>query len=259
MTLSFGDRTACAVLSTLGAGCHGGHGSGITERGALYCAERKGRAKMQQELFNGRYFEQKVRWKDLNAQISCEGLPEEELERLEEEGPKYQYGEGCLSDGVLGAWLAELAGLPEIIDRNMIESHLLSVFRYNFKDDLSGHANPQRPGYALGKEGGLLLCTWPKGGKPSLPFVYSDEVWTGIEYQVATHLMMHGYLDEAVQIIRTTRSRYDGIRSATLTTNTSAATGTPAPWHPMPVSRHSLGHGMTPHRKRFTCTRNARK
>lgn len=165
---------------------------------------------MQQELFNGRYFEQKVRWKDLNAQISCEGLPEEELERLEEEGPKYQYGEGCLSDGVLGAWLAELAGLPEIIDRNMIESHLLSVFRYNFKDDLSGHANPQRPGYALGKEGGLLLCTWPKGGKPSLPFVYSDEVWTGIEYQVATHLMMHGYLDEAVQIIRTTRSRYDG-------------------------------------------------
>ena len=62
--------------------------------------------------------------------------------RQEEEGPKYQYGEGCLSDGVLGAWLAELAGLPEIIDRNMIESHLLSVFRYNFKDDLSGHANP---------------------------------------------------------------------------------------------------------------------
>ena len=183
----------------------------LGESGERYTALReKGRAKMQQELFNGRYFEQKVRWKDLNAQISCEGLPEEERERLEEEGPKYQYGEGCLSDGVLGAWLAELAGLPEIIDRNMIESHLLSVFRYNFKDDLSGHANPQRPGYALGKEGGLLLCTWPKGGKPSLPFVYSDEVWTGIEYQVATHLMMHGYLDQAVQIIRTTRSRYDG-------------------------------------------------
>ena len=115
---------------------------------------------MQQELFNGRYFEQKVRWKDLNAQISCEGLPEEELERLEEEGPKYQYGEGCLSDGVLGAWLAELAGLPEIIDRNMIESHLLSVFRYNFKDDLSGHANQQRPCYAWGKEGGLLPVSY---------------------------------------------------------------------------------------------------
>ena len=29
---------------------------------------------------------------------------------------------------------------------------------------------------------GLLLCSWPHGGRPRLPFVYSDEVWTGIEY-----------------------------------------------------------------------------
>ena len=41
-------------------------------------------------------------------------------------------------------------------------------------------------------EPGLLLCSWPRGDKPTLPFVYSDEVWTGIEYQVASHLIHEG-------------------------------------------------------------------
>jgi len=75
---------------------------------------------------------------------------------------------------------------------------------------LREHANPQRPSYALGNEGGLLLCTWPKGGKLSLPFVYSDEVWTGIEYQVASHLMLMGKVKEGLDIVRHCRDRYDG-------------------------------------------------
>jgi hypothetical protein len=64
------------------------------------------------------------------------------------------------------------------------------VHRYNLKKDLSHHADPQRPGCALGAEGGLLRCTGPKGGVGSLPFVYSNEVWTGIEYQIC----FFGYL-----------------------------------------------------------------
>jgi len=75
---------------------------------------------------------------------------------------------------------------------------------------LSEHANPQRPAYALGDEGGLLLCSWPKGGKLSLPFVYSDEVWTGIEHQVASHLMLMGHVKEGLEILRASRNRYDG-------------------------------------------------
>ena len=66
------------------------------------------------------------------------------------------------------------------------------------------------PAYACGDEGGLLLCTWPKGGKLSLPFVYSDEVWTGIEYQVASHLMLMGLVEEGLEIVRACRDRYDG-------------------------------------------------
>jgi hypothetical protein len=64
--------------------------------------------------------------------------------------------------------------------------------------------------FALGKDGGLLLCTWPNGGALSIPFVYSDEVWTGIEYQVASHLMFEGKIDKGLDIVRVCRDRYDG-------------------------------------------------
>lgn len=45
----------------------------------------------------------------------------------------------------------------------------MAVHKYNLKHDLVDHFNPQRPVYACGKDGGLLLCTWPKGGMLSLP------------------------------------------------------------------------------------------
>ena len=89
-------------------------------------------------------------------------------------------------------------------------SHLRAVHKHNLKLDLSDWANPQRPTYACGDEGGLLLCTWPKGGEVSLPFPYSNEVWTGIEYQVASHLMRMGLVREGLEIVRVCRARYDG-------------------------------------------------
>ena len=91
-----------------------------------------------------------------------------------------------------------------------MKSHLLAVYKYNLRRDLSTHENPQRGGYALNGEGGLLLCSWPHGGKPSIPFIYSDEVWTGIEYQVAAHLASFGYQKEALDIVTILRARYDG-------------------------------------------------
>jgi Glycosyl-hydrolase family 116, catalytic region len=111
---------------------------------------------------------------------------------------------------VLGGWMARTSGLPDPFDTGKTKSHLLAVHKHNFKKDLSEHANPQRPGYAFGKEGGLLLCSWPKGGRLSLPFVYSDEVWTGIEYQVASHLMLMGEVEKGLDIVRACRKRYDG-------------------------------------------------
>ncbi len=171
---------------------------------------QKCRDYLENSLFNGEYFIQKVQWEGLNAKLPLDESNTETQELLMKEGPKYQYGNGCLSDGIIGAWMAKMCGIGEILDTDKVKKHLTSIYKYNLKKDLSDHANPQRPGYAIGKEGGLLLCTWPKGEKPSLPFIYSDEVWTGIEYQVASHLMSMGYVDEGLDIVRTCRKRYDG-------------------------------------------------
>ena len=174
----------------------------------------KGRKFIETELWNGEYFFQKIQWKGLRAnppsKENPEGYSAEALAMLEKEGPKYQYGEGCLSDGVLGAWLALVCGVDPFLDGNKVESHLLAVHKHNLRKDLSEHANPQRPGYAFGDDGGLLLCSWPRGGELSLPFVYSKEVWTGIEYQAAAHLMALGHVEEGLEIVRTVRDRYDG-------------------------------------------------
>lgn len=188
-------------------------GQDVSKYEGLY---KKGKQYLETKLFDGEYFFQDIEYKNLQAENPAKAMSfggeysPEAIVIMQEEGPKYQYGKGCLSDGILGAWLGSMCGLPVFIDQKKVGSHLLSVHRYNLKKDLSEHANPQRPGYALGHEGGLLLCTWPKGGKLSLPFVYSDEVWTGIEYQVASHLMLTGHVKEGLEIVQLCRQRYDG-------------------------------------------------
>jgi hypothetical protein len=177
---------------------------------------KNGRQYLETELYNNEYFIQKIEYKELNAPNPAKAksfggdYSSEAIALLEKEGPKYQYGIGCLSDGILGAWIGRMCCMDDFIDSEKITSHLLAVHKYNLKKNLSEHANPQRPNYALGNEGGLLLCTWPRGGKLSLPFVYSDEVWTGIEYQVASHLILMGKVKEGLEIVRTCRKRYDG-------------------------------------------------
>ncbi|MEN8254900.1 MAG: GH116 family glycosyl hydrolase [Verrucomicrobiota bacterium] len=173
-------------------------------------------AYLEEKLYNGEYFFQKVQTEGLDHEFAplnpgfngkgYKGI----AETINEQGPKYQYGTGCLSDGVLGFWIARACGLDEIMDAGKIASHLRAVHKYNFRQDLSDHANTQRPSYAVGNEAGLLICSWPHGGKPILPFVYSDEVWTGIEYQVASHLMMHGEVEKTLEIVCACRDRYDG-------------------------------------------------
>jgi uncharacterized protein (DUF608 family) len=180
---------------------------------------QKGTKRMEAELYNGEYFVQLVIKDGLDEDfrpIDPDGQSaayKQVAQIVNREGPKYQYGNGCLSDGVLGLWMAVVCGIDdELVDPAKVRSHLLAVHRYNLKQDLSTHANPQRPTFAMGDDGGLLLCSWPHGGKPLLPFVYSDEVWTGIEYQVASHLMLAGCVEEGLEVVRACRLRYDGTR-----------------------------------------------
>ncbi len=176
-----------------------------------------GKKFLETQLFNGEYFVQKIQWKGLRAPNPAEAktmdvskYSPDAKKLLEKEGPKYQYGTGCLSDGVLGTWIALVCGIGEFIDSKKVGKHLTSVHKYNLRKNLSKHVNPQRPTYALNDDGGLLLCTWPKGSSLSLPFPYSDEVWTGYEYQVASHLMFMGHVKEGLEIVKIARARYEG-------------------------------------------------
>jgi hypothetical protein len=180
----------------------------LADRGARF---------LDRELFNGEYHHQKIEYKDLRDQSfmkRIEVVPGEKkselLRLLRREGPEHQYGSGCLSDGIIGGWMSQLYGVETPLDRKKIRSTLKAIHRHNYKRDLSSHACCQRPGYALGAEGGLLLCSWPRGGKPTAPFIYSDEVWSGIEYQVASHLILEGFVKEGLAIVKTARRRYDG-------------------------------------------------
>lgn len=152
----------------------------------------KGGAKLDKLLWNGEYYVQTVDESHPGA-------------------AKYQYGEGCLSDQLLGQWFAEVVQLGKVLPHDHIRSTLRSIFRYNFREDFQDYANAQRL-YALNDDQGLLLCSWPRGKRPALPFVYSDEVWSGIEYQVASHLIYEGMVKEGVTIAKAVRGRHDGIR-----------------------------------------------
>ena len=150
----------------------------------------KGGAGLDRLLYNGEYYVQKV----------------------DESKPKaknYQYGEGCLSDQVLGQWFAEVVGLGKLLPHAHVKSALAAIFKHNFCEDFSEFPNVQRI-YAMNEEKGLLLCSWPRGKRPALPFPYSDEVWTGIEYQVASHLIYEGFLKEGLAIVEAVRGRYSG-------------------------------------------------
>jgi uncharacterized protein (DUF608 family) len=170
---------------------------------------------LEEQLFNGEYFFQKTQWKDLRAPYprvddDSPSYPEF-LELARKEGPPYQYGQGCLTDGVLGEWFSLMCGVDQVLDSRKIESHLLAVHRYNFKKDFTEQANARRPYFAWNGESGVLTCTWPRGGRPSLAMIYADEVWTGVEYQAASHLIALGKIDEGLEIVRACRRRYDGI------------------------------------------------
>jgi len=122
---------------------------------------------------------------------------------------RYQYGDGVLSDQLLGQFHAFVGGLGYILPKDHVDSALAAIVSHNHRPDLSAHESTQRV-YALNDEGGLLLASWPDGGRPAIPFVYSDEVWTGIEHQVAASLLFAGRVDDALLIERTLRARYDG-------------------------------------------------
>lgn len=141
-----------------------------------------------ERLFNGEYY-----W-----QLIPEGCEE-----------PYQYGPGCNCDQVLGQWHARMLGLGDLLDPDHVRSAISSVFRHNFRSDFYAHHNPHRV-YALNDDKGLLICTWPRGGRPKRSLTYAFECMIGFEYQVGVHLIYEGFLREGLSVCKAVRDRHDG-------------------------------------------------
>jgi len=186
-----------------------GENSSADEYRARY---ERGRARLDAELWNGEYYIQREPPIDQIVEVDHGSQPWHSAALVAGESElRYQYGQGCLSDQLLGAWFGAVVGLDDLLPAERVRAALDAIFRYNWRADLGDHANVQRT-YALNDEAGLLLCSWPHGQRPTLPFPYSDEVWTGIEYQVAAHLIYAGLVDEGLTIVRGLRDRHDGER-----------------------------------------------
>ncbi len=181
----------------------------------------KGTAYVDRELFNGRYYAQKLDLSDRSVLTPFDHnrkagvLSDSFMEAYwsdEYSEIKYQIGAGCLTDQILGQWHADIAGLGDLLAPENVRTALKSVFEENYRPTLRDHFNPCRV-YAYEDEAGLLLCTWPEGtAKPALPAPYAEEVWTGLEYGFASHLILRGLVDEGLTVVRAARARHDGSR-----------------------------------------------
>ncbi|MHB8898222.1 MAG: GH116 family glycosyl hydrolase [Thermoguttaceae bacterium] len=125
--------------------------------------------------------------------------------------PKHQHGDGCLSDQLFGQGWAHQVGLGYVYPENVVRSGLQSIWKYNWAPDIQAQneAHPPQRWFAYNGEAGLFTCTWPKSkhlGPESV--LYRDEVWTGIEYQVAGHMAWEGMVTEALAICRGVHERY---------------------------------------------------
>ncbi len=148
-----------------------------------------GRELTMARLWNGEYFIQDV---DL------------------EKHPEHQYGPGCLSDHLFGQGWAHQVGLGYLYPEENVRTALESVWKYNWAPDITPYneAFPPFRWFISPGQGGLLTCTWPKSEYLPKGTLYKDEVWTGIEYQVAGHMVWEDMVDEALVLCRAVHDRY---------------------------------------------------
>jgi non-lysosomal glucosylceramidase len=146
-----------------------------------------GSARYDELLWNGEYYEQ------------------------EPTNGEHEYGSGCLSDQLLGQWWAHQLELGYVLPAEHVRTALASIVAYNFRPSFHGFEHGYRV-FADGDDAGLLIATWPHGGRPAVPVRYCDEVWTGTEYEVAALCLMEGLSEEGLRILEAVRRRHDGSR-----------------------------------------------
>jgi len=170
----------------------------------------KGKAWVEDNLFNGAFYYHKIDIKDETVLETYENVLN--YWNFEANEIKYQIGEGSGIDQVLAQWHANICGLGEIFDNVKVKKSLETIYKYNYKRDMRSHFNPCRI-YCLNDERGTVMCDWPDPTKkPVIPVPYSEETMHGFEYQAAVHMLQEGMAVQGVELIKAVRDRYDGYR-----------------------------------------------
>ncbi|MCC7495109.1 MAG: hypothetical protein IT204_22365 [Fimbriimonadaceae bacterium] len=162
----------------------------------------------------GRYGELRERGSRLQDERLWHAEHEYYIQRPDARGA-HDYHTGCHSDQLLGQWWAHQLDLGYLYPTDHVRAALRQILAHNFRANFHGFKQAPRR-YVLDDEPGLLMCTWPHGGRPEPFIIYADEVWTGIEYAVAGLLIYEGMVAEGVRLVSAARSRYDGRRRETL-------------------------------------------
>ncbi|NIA12789.1 MAG: hypothetical protein GWP08_01820 [Nitrospiraceae bacterium] len=124
--------------------------------------------------------------------------------------PKHQYKDGCLSDHLFGQGWAHQVKLGYLYPEENVKKALQSVWKYNWAPDVAPYNEAFQPfrWFITPGQAGLFTCTWPNGNYLPEGTVYKNEVWTGIEYQVAGHMVWEGMVEEGLAICRAVHDRY---------------------------------------------------
>ena len=157
-------------------------------------------------LFNGEFYVQKVgaiRKEDIARGLQV-GMGTGDTEH-----PTFQLGDGCLVDQLVGQYFAEIAGLGLLLNADHIRATLNSIYKYNYKRSLNDHESVQRI-FALNDEAALVICDYPHGKRPQVPFPYFAEVMTGFEYSAAILMLYMDMIPQGIELIENIRRRYDG-------------------------------------------------
>lgn len=192
-------KAAAAISSNLGEPAFAAHCIALYERGRDWT---------DQHLFNGEYYEQRIRPR-ARSEIA-EGLYLRWPGAVQDsEAPALQLDKGCLTDQLAGQVAAALAGLGAVADTANLRTAADAVYKHNHRQELWHHFNPMRV-YAEAEEAGLLNATWPRGPRPERPFPYADEVWPGAEYTAAMAMLCAGITEQALTVVADVRRRHDG-------------------------------------------------
>lgn len=181
--------------------------------GSLYLAALLAARAMAEEVGDAPFAETCQKIYDSGRKLTCDELYDGEyfFQKVDlEEHPKFQYGHGCLADQLFGQGWAHQVGLGHIYPTDMVRSALTSIWKYNWAPDVGPQNEAHGPlrWFARPGEAGLFTCTWPKSPHMEEGVRYKNEVWTGIEYQVAGNMVWDGMLIEPLAICRAIHERY---------------------------------------------------